>query len=76
LLIEHFAGSDWSGLRTRTHTYVEHEGGDRELYDMREDPHQVDNIHDRAGEELLKTLERRLDDLKDCAGAQCREAEG
>ena len=76
LLIEHFVGSDWTGLRTLTHTYVEHEGGDRELYDMREDPYQVDNIHERADEDLLKTLEGRLGELKDCAAEQCREAEG
>ena len=76
LLIEHYVGSDWTGLRTRTHTYVEHEGGDRELYDMGKDPHQVDNIHDRADEELLKKLEVRLDELKVCAGARCLEAEG
>ena len=75
LLIEHFVGSDWTGLRTRTHTYVEHEGGDRELYDLRKDPYQLDNIHDRADEALLNTLEERLQDLKGCAGARCREAE-
>ncbi|CAA9420730.1 MAG: Choline-sulfatase [uncultured Rubrobacteraceae bacterium] len=75
LLIEHFVGSDWTGLRTRTHTYVEHEGGDKELYDMRKDHYQLENIHDRADDALLNTLEERLQDLKDCAGAQCREAE-
>jgi N-acetylglucosamine-6-sulfatase len=75
LLIEHFVGSDWVGLRTPTHTYVEHEGGDGELYDMRRDPHQVDNLYGRADEALLKGLRERLKDLKECAGAQCREAE-
>ena len=75
MLIEHFVGSDWTGLRTRTHTYVEHAGGDRELYDMRKDPFQLDNIHDRADDALLNRLEERLQDLEDCAGARCREAE-
>ena len=75
LLIEHLVGSKWTGLRTRTHTYIEHEGGDRELYDMREDPYQLENIHDRADGALLNTLEERLRGLKDCAGARCREAE-
>ena len=76
LLIEHFVGSDWVGLRTPTHTYVEHEGGDRELYDMERDPHQVDNLYGRADDALLDALRKRLKDLKDCTGAQCREAEG
>jgi len=76
LLIEHFVGSDWVGLRTPRYTYVEHEGGDRELYDMQKDPHQIDNIHGRADDALLDSLRSRLDDLKDCAGARCREAEG
>ena len=76
LLIEHFVGSDWVGLRTPRYTYVEHEGGDRELYDMHKDPYQIDNIYDKAGATFLKALRSRLDDLKDCAGARCREAEG
>jgi hypothetical protein len=76
LLIEHFVGSDWVGLRTQTHTYVEHEGGDAELYDMERDPHQVDNLYGRADDALLNALRERLKDLKDCTGAQCREAEG
>jgi hypothetical protein len=64
------------GLRTLRYTYVEHEGGDRELYGMQKDPHQIDNIHGRADDALLDSLRSRLDDLKDCAGARCREAEG
>lgn len=75
LLIEHFVGSDWVGLRTPTHTYVEHEGGDGELYDMERDPHQVDNLYGRADDAQLNGLQERLKDLKDCAGTQCREAE-
>jgi arylsulfatase A-like enzyme len=76
LLIEHFVGSNWVGLRTPSHTYVEHEGGDRELYDMENDPHQIENIHDRADGALLKALRDRLEDLKGCAGQRCRKAEG
>ena len=75
LLIEHFVGSDWAGLRTPRYAYVEHEDGDRELYDMHKDPYQIDNIHDKAGGTLLKALRARLDSLKGCAGKQCREAE-
>jgi len=44
------------GLRTLRYTYVEHEGGDRELYGMQKDPHQIDNIHGRADDALLDSL--------------------
>ena len=74
--IEHFVGGGWTGLCARTHAYVEHEGGDREHYDMRKDPYQLDNIYDRADDAFLNTLEQRLRDLKDCVGARCREAGG
>jgi len=75
LLIEHFVGSDWSGLHTPRYTYVEHEGGDGELYDLEADPHQIDNLYESADPALLDALHTRLGDLKDCTGAECREAE-
>jgi hypothetical protein len=43
---------------------------------MERDPHQVDNLYGRADDALLNALRKRLKDLKDCTGAQCREAEG
>ena len=75
LLIEHFVGSDWVGVRTPRYTYVEHEGGEKELYDLKEDPYQIENLHDTADASLLNALRSRLDALKECAGTECLEAE-
>jgi N-acetylglucosamine-6-sulfatase len=75
LLIEHFAGHAWLALRTPRYTYVEHATGEKELYDLREDPRQLRSIHDTADRALLEDLERRLDLLWDCAGDGCRAAE-
>jgi N-acetylglucosamine-6-sulfatase len=75
LLIEHFVGSDWVGLRTPRYTYIEHEGGEKELYDLKEDPHQVENLYENADTVLLNALRSRLDALKECSGTECLEAE-
>lgn len=76
LLIEHFAGQGWAGLRTPRYTYVEHATGEKELYDLREDPRQLRSIHKTADQALLENLERRLELLRDCSGDGCRAAEG
>ena len=75
LLIEHFAGHVWSGLRTPRYTYVEYATGEKELYDMREDPHELQNIAKTAANALLEDLHRRLESLRDCAKDGCRGAE-
>jgi N-acetylglucosamine-6-sulfatase len=76
LLIEHFAGHAWEGLRTPRYTYAEHATGEKELYDLREDPRQLRNVYKTADQALLENLERRLELLRDCSGDGCRAAEG
>jgi N-acetylglucosamine-6-sulfatase len=49
--------------------YVEHATGDRELYDLQTDPHQ---LRSRPGGAVQKDLARRLALLRNCAGASCR----
>ncbi len=52
ILIENFVegaldyGPQWAGLRTRRWKYVEYFTGERELYDLREDPRELRNLHD------------------------------
>ena len=58
-------------VRTRDHVYVEYEGGDTELYDLRADPYQLDSIHDAAPVNLLASLQARLGALQDCSGLTC-----
>jgi hypothetical protein len=62
-------------LRTLDHLYVEYATGERELYDRRADPDELDNLIATADPALLSRLAGRLVDLRDCAGAACRVAE-
>jgi N-acetylglucosamine-6-sulfatase len=65
------------GLRTPTHTYVEHVGGGRELYDLARDPDQLQNIARSPGAAGLRSrLARRLAALRYCEGAECRKRPG
>ena len=75
LLIEHFAGHTWSGLRTSRYTYAEYAAGEKELYDMRKDPYELQNIAETADDVLLQDLHRRLESLRGCAKDGCRAAD-
>jgi N-acetylglucosamine-6-sulfatase len=57
------------------HLYVEYGTGERELYDLKGDPYQLDNRYDDADPELLGHLRRRLAALRDCSGPECHAAE-
>lgn len=72
---DHLMPHDYRAVRTRTHLYVEYSNGERELYDLREDPYQLRNVYGAADPRLVGDLSRRLDALEDCAGDGCRRAE-
>ncbi|HSE72090.1 MAG TPA: sulfatase, partial [Nocardioidaceae bacterium] len=60
------------GLRTPRWFYSELATGERELYDLRADPGQLDNIVDRPGyADQVRRLARQLDRMRDCAGPSC-----
>jgi N-acetylglucosamine-6-sulfatase len=69
------AGSDglptWHGLRTEDVMYVEHDGGEREIYDLRRDPYQLDNLQSIADPEALRRFSERLATVGTCRGAAC-----
>src|SRR5918997_3196673 len=65
----------FQAVRTKTHKYVEHENGERELYDLRADPYELDNLYEGADPAVLEDLKARLDALKSCSESGCREAE-
>jgi hypothetical protein len=67
--------ASFDGVRTRDYTYVRYATGERELYDLRRDPHQLDNIAATADKALVDELDRRMSALANCAGAYCRELE-
>ena len=72
LLLE---SSSWSGVRTKRYAYFEYETGERELYDLQEDPYELKSIHQSVDPALLSDLRARLEELKDCSGQRCRTAE-
>jgi arylsulfatase A-like enzyme len=63
---------DWRGVRTRDHLYVEHGTGERELYDMRADTYQLENLAGSADPALLARLAQLTAELGSCSGAECR----
>ena len=69
-------GRGWNMLRTPRWAYVEWGSGQKELYDMHADRHQLHSLHaqpDKA--DLIARLSTRLDTLKACSGDSCRSAD-
>jgi arylsulfatase A-like enzyme len=65
------------GIRTRRFKYIEYiNTGERELYDLRNDPCELDNAFGTADPGLVARLAARLEQLATCSGAGCRVADG
>jgi N-acetylglucosamine-6-sulfatase len=62
-------------IRTEEHLYVEYGTGERELYDLREAPYQLNNVYESTDPELLRRLQGRLAALRGCSGTTCEAAE-
>ena len=65
----------YQAVRTTRYLYVEYETGERELYDLAEDPDQLRNFYGSADPALIAELQSRLDKLRQCSGDGCRIAE-
>jgi arylsulfatase A-like enzyme len=62
----------YHAIRTGRYTYVEYSTGDRELYDMKNDPNELNNLYgDPAYTGLIRRLHRHLASLRVCRGASC-----
>ena len=60
------------GIRTDRYAYIAYYRRAWELYDLQEDPYQLESRHrDPALREIRLELERRLNDLGTCSGASC-----
>jgi N-acetylglucosamine-6-sulfatase len=68
----------YGGIRTsRGETYVRYESGEREYYDLTEDPWQLRSGYaEPENTPRLHELSAVLSDLNSCAGAGCRAADG
>ena len=76
LLIEGGDGSGltFAGVRNYRYSYVEYATGERELYDLRDDPAQLVSRHfDPNYSRIQAGLAQRLATLRTCTGASCHE---
>jgi hypothetical protein len=60
------------GLRTESFKYVEYGTGEREIYDLRNDPDELLNLRDRVPLAWLAQLSQRVKALGSCKGETCR----
>jgi arylsulfatase A-like enzyme len=72
-----YYGYPYSAIRTGRWLYVEYETGDRELYDLTNDPEQLESLaEDPEYAPTVAYLAKELDQLADCAGPDCRQRVG
>ena len=64
----------WRAVRTTRWLYVDYQGGQRELYDLRHDPYQLNSlVSDPDLRIRVRTLRRILGDLSRCRASECGE---
>jgi N-acetylglucosamine-6-sulfatase len=63
------------GVRLQTMSYVEYRTGEIELYDLRADPYELNNLAAGANPDLLAELVARVKALAECKAAGCRSVE-
>ncbi len=66
---------EYSGLRTASCTYVEYKTGERELYDLKQDPDQLQNLANKTKPNLIREYARRLAQLRRCSGKSCQSSD-
>lgn len=64
----------YGALRTREYTYIEYfEDNFIEVYDLVNDPYQLDNIANQVSDDFLDFFSNWLHSLLDCAGDECNQ---
>ena len=73
VLIEVLAGNGFAAIRTERFLLAEHAKGATELYDVRRDPAELDNLTRLSRyKPVRRELSRKLSELRECAGPSCR----
>jgi hypothetical protein len=74
LLVDNMPGSiHFDAIRSANFKYVEHQNGDRELYDLQRDRYELESQHTNPAFDAIKaSLATRLHNLVRCAGPSCR----
>ncbi len=63
----------FKGVRTERYLYARYRTGEEELYDLADDPYELQNVaYDPAYGEVRSTLARQLQRLERCRGSGCR----
>jgi N-acetylglucosamine-6-sulfatase len=65
----------YKALRSNHYLYVQYSSGERELYDLRNDPDELHNIIKQAEPSLIKRFSFWLNQLMQCKGSGCRQVE-
>jgi arylsulfatase A-like enzyme len=63
----------YAALRTATHMYAVYSTGERELYDLTNDPYELNNVIDSADGKSIDQLDKWLGAYRRCKGPGCRE---
>jgi N-acetylglucosamine-6-sulfatase len=63
------------GIRLQTLSYVEYTTGEIELYDLKTDPYELQNLASDVSPKLLAQLSDRMKELATCKADACRTAE-
>lgn len=72
-------GGGFAVLRSGQYSYAVYQSGARELYDLDDDPYQLENLMDSAPQPLIDDLQAQLDALTSCGlegPALCQEVDG
>jgi arylsulfatase A-like enzyme len=65
--------SPYKSIRTERYRYDQAENGDEGLYDLQEDPWEMESKHnDPRYAQIKAILSRKLDALRNCSGRSCR----
>ncbi len=65
----------WEALRMPTEKYIRFENGQKEYYDLKSDPYEVESDPGSVPPKIRAYWERRIDAIGSCSGAECRTAE-
>ncbi|AFZ35939.1 N-acetylglucosamine-6-sulfatase [Stanieria cyanosphaera PCC 7437] len=81
-LVEHWVNPhvtpiipQYSGLRGCDYTYIEYVNGEREFYNLRQDPEQLHNLARQTNPKLLAHYAQLLRQLRNCQRKDCRVTE-